>query len=345
MTLRFSILDQSPLGEIETAAEAIQYTVHLAKRAEELGYHRFWVSEHHDSTAVAGSSPEVLMAYLLAQTSTIRIGSGGVMLQHYSPYKVAENFNLLATLAPGRIDLGIGRAPGGYPKSTKALQPIGQLTVTSLDEKLGELVHHLHQSLPVDHPLHGVKATPIPETPASLFLLGTSVSSAELAARSGIPYVFAHFINGNEKVIQDALHTYRSRFQPFRNDKPQAIIAISVIVTEKDEEAKALAANHQNVKIHLESGRTINVNSLQAAEEYGRQAEEGYTLEVHDAQIIHGSKETVRERLLEFHQQYEVDEIILIARMKSYPERLRAYELIHEAFTEQPVSFISNTGK
>lgn len=345
MSLRFSILDQSPLGENETAAEAIQHTVRLAKRAEELGYYRFWVSEHHDSTAVAGSSPEVLMSYLLAQTSTIRIGSGGVMLQHYSPYKVAENFNLLAALAPGRIDLGIGRAPGGYPKSTKALQPAGQSASTSLEDKLLELVHHLHQSLPEDHPLHGVKASPIPETPASLFLLGTSVSSAELAASSGIPYVFAHFINGNETVIHDALHTYRSRFQPIRMEKPQAIIALSVIVTDTDEEAEALAADHQNVKIHLQSGRTIHVGSLQAAEEYGRQAEESYTLEVQKAQIIHGCKETVRERLLDIHRLYEVDEIILIARMKSYLERIRAYERIHEAFTELPVSFVSATGK
>src|ERR671918_1205124 len=121
--LKLSILDQSPVNESETGPEALQHTIELVMKAEEWGYHRFWVAEHHDSGRNMGSSPEVLVSHLLARTTRIRIGSGGVMLQHYSPYKVAENFNVLASLAPGRVDLGIGRGPGGMPQSTKALKP------------------------------------------------------------------------------------------------------------------------------------------------------------------------------------------------------------------------------
>jgi len=332
--LKLSILDQSPIGDNETAEEAFRHTVELVRKAEELGYYRFWVSEHHDSDHVVGSSPEVLMSYLLAQTKRIRIGSGGVMLQHYSPYKVAENFNVLSSLAPGRIDLGIGRAPGGLPRSTRALQH-GEAAqaVKPLEEKLEELVQHLHRKLPHEHPLYGVRATPHPEQTAALYLLGTSPSSAQLAASLGIPYVFAQFINGDAAVIRDAVQTYRSQFKTGVIAKPQPLIAVSVIVTDTDEEAKELAVDSKHVKIQLASGRTINVKSLEAAEEYGRQTDEPFTVEVKDSPIIHGSKETVRRQLLELQREYDVEELIIVASMKGFDKRLRAYELLHEAFS------------
>ncbi|MBE1445344.1 LLM class flavin-dependent oxidoreductase [Paenibacillus sp. OAS669] len=337
MGLKLSILDQSPIDEGETAEEAFRHTVELARKAEELGYYRFWVSEHHDSEKLMGSSPEVLISYLLAHTKRIRIGSGGVMLQHYSPYKVAENFNVLASLAPGRIDLGIGRAPGGLPRSTKALQQESYRGAKPLEEKLVELEQYLNGTLPESHPLYGVKAVPAPQTPPELFLLGTSASSAALAAQTGIPYVFAKFINGDEAVIEQALHTYRTKFVSTLGSKPQAILGVSVIVTDTDEEAKALAVDSKHVKIQLESGKTINVKSLEAAEEYGRQSDEKFTVEVKDAPILHGSKHTVREQLLELQRRYDVEELILIVVMKSFAERLHAYELLQEAFSELTV--------
>lgn len=344
MGLKLSILDQSPIGENETAEQAFRHTIELVKKAEELGYYRFWVSEHHDSDNVVGSSPEVLISHLLAHTRTIRIGSGGVMLQHYSPYKVAENFNVLSALAPGRVDLGIGRAPGGLPRSTRALQQGEATSAKPLEEKLIELEQHLHRKLPEDHPNYGVKAIPYPEQPASLYLLGTSISSAQLAAKTGIPYVFAQFINGDEAAIRESLDTYRKQFNTEGSvvagvaaARTQALLAVSVIVTDTDEEARELAVDSKHVKIHLASGRTINVKTLEAAEEYGRQTDEPFTVEVKDAPIIHGSKETVRKRLLELQQVYEVDELIIVAAMKGFDKRLHAYELLHEAFSEQTV--------
>lgn len=170
MSLKIGILDQSIIFPGQTAAEALANTVRLAQLAETLGFERFWVSEHHDSPGMAGSSPEVLIAYLLAQTSSIRIGSGGVMLQHYSPYKVAENFNVLASLAPGRVELGIGRAPGGLPRSTKALQK-GVAEADTLAEKLTELEQLLHDKTGEEHPLAGLVASPLPKQPADIFCL------------------------------------------------------------------------------------------------------------------------------------------------------------------------------
>ncbi|WP_159881654.1 LLM class flavin-dependent oxidoreductase [Paenibacillus puerhi] len=340
MGLKLSILDQTVIGKHETASAAFRHTLELAQRAEQLGYYRFWVSEHHDTLEVAGSSPEVLIAHLLAKTEHIRIGSGGVMLQHYSPYKVAENFNVLSALAPGRVDLGIGRAPGGLPRSTRALQQSkpGEAPRT-LAEKLTELQQHLAGSLPEEHPLHGVRATPLTEAPAPLYLLGASSSSAGLAAELGIPYVFAQFINGDEEAADQALGTYRDQFRQTAEGlpAPQAILAVSVIVAETDEAARALAADVKSVKIHLESGRTITVKTLEHAEEFGRQTEEKFTIEVKEARIVHGSKATVRAKLIGLAESYGLEELIVTAPVPRFEDRLRVFELLQEAFAEQTV--------
>ncbi|MEK8129242.1 LLM class flavin-dependent oxidoreductase [Paenibacillus filicis] len=340
MGLKLSILDQTVIGKQETAVEAFRHTVELAKRAEELGYHRFWVSEHHDTQEVAGSSPEVLISHLLAKTERIRIGSGGVMLQHYSPYKVVENFNVLAALAPGRVDLGIGRAPGGLPRSTRALQQTQPGTpARTLGEKLVELQQHLTGSLPEEHPLYSVRATPQIETPADLFLLGASSSSAELAAELGIPYVFALFINGDEEVAGQVLRTYREQFRPSEGglSAPHAILAASVVVAETDEEAKRLASDVKSVKIHLESGRTITVKTLEHAEEFGRQTDEKFTIEVKEAKVIHGSSDTVRDQLIELTERYGLQELVLTAPVEKFADRRRGFELLQEAFAAQKV--------
>src|SRR3954452_23441707 len=177
MSYRLSILDQSPIFPGTTASHALQTTVHLAQRAEEWGYSRFWVSEHHHSDQVAGSSPEVLISYLLARTNSIVVGSGGVMLQHYSPYKVAENFHVLSNLAPGRVDLGIGKAPGGLPLSTKALQYGTMNNGNDFEGRLSFLKKLIEDSVDEEHPLSGIQATPIPKERPEVFLLGASANS------------------------------------------------------------------------------------------------------------------------------------------------------------------------
>lgn len=331
MSLKIGILDQSIIFPGQTAAEALANTVRLAQLAETLGFERFWVSEHHDSPGMAGSSPEVLIAYLLAQTSSIRIGSGGVMLQHYSPYKVAENFNVLASLAPGRVELGIGRAPGGLPRSTKALQK-GVAEADTLAEKLTELEQLLHDKTGEEHPLAGLVASPLPKQPADIFLLGTSLSSAELAAEKGYPYAFALFINNDPDTAQKAINTYRNKFNRSFGGEPKAILALSVIASDSEEEANELAGHFKNVRVTLASGKTVNVGTLEQAKEFARQAGETFTAEERDADITRGTKETVRKRLLEIGEQYGVDEFIFTTIIPDFVKRVRSFELLKEAF-------------
>lgn len=335
MALKFGILDQSIVFPGQTSVEALGNTVRLAQIAETLGYERFWVSEHHDSDEFAGSSPEVLMAYLLAQTNSIRIGSGGVMLQHYSPYKVAENFNVLASLAPGRVELGIGRAPGGLPRSTKALQTAEP---GKLDEKIDEAALFLHGAADSEHPLAGLKANPLPQYPADIYVLGTSTASAELAAERGLPYVFALFINNDPDTAQQAFDLYLSKFNNERgHKKPKPILALTVIAADTEEEAAELAGDLKSVRVTLASGKTVNVGSVEKAEEFARQAGEAFTYVVRDADITKGTKETARKRILEFKERYGVEEFIFTTVVNDFEKRVRSFTLIKEAFEELTV--------
>lgn len=330
--LKLSILDQSPLAEGDTQADALRHTVELARKAEEWGYHRFWVAEHHNSERYVGSSPEVLMSHLLASTSRIRIGSGGVMLQHYSPYKVAENFNVLAVLAPGRVDLGIGRGPGGLPRSTRALQQEFSSETLPFREKLVELAQLLRDDLAENHPLFGLQAKPVPAHPADIILLGTTTASAEMAAGLGIPYVFALFLNSDDAVMHQAIEAYRNNFDAAKGTLPEAMLALPVIVSDTDEEAAGYASEIKVVRITLERGRTLTVGSLEAAEEFGKEAQQTFTTEVFEGNVIHGSQETVRSKLNDIQQRYGIAEVIAVTYIKSFQKRLHSYELLSQAF-------------
>ena len=336
--LKLSILDQSPVNASETAPEAFQHTVELAKRAEEWGYHRFWVAEHHGSSGVVGSSPEVLVSHLLAKTNHIRVGSGGVMLQHYSPYKVAENFNVLASLAPGRVDLGIGGGPGGLPHTTRALQQETGYGNKPFSEKLDELNRFLHNNLEENHPLHGLRASPMPPQPADVFILGTTPSSAELAANLSLPYIYALFLNNDDTVMQQALDTYRNRFNATKDAQPQVMLALPVIVADSDGEAAQFAYGMQVVRIRVESGRTLTVFSMDAAEEFARQSQEKCTFTVQDNEVIHGSRETAAKKLRDIQGLYQVDELFIVTAIKDFQKRVHSYELLSEVFTQAKVS-------
>ena len=347
MSLELSILDQSPVHESDSrfrgndGVEALRHTIELAKKAEEWGYHRFWVAEHHSSSRVMGSSPEVLISHLLAHTSRIRVGSGGVMLQHYSPYKVAENFNVLSSLAPGRVDLGIGRGPGGLPRSTAALRR-GVLRQAqderdgsyqnerdmTLPEKLDELRRFLNNELDTDHPLHGLAASPIPPQPPDLFLLGTTRSSGDMAAELAMPYVFALFLNNDEGEMAEAVRRYQAGFGHCNGSQPRTMLALPIIVADTDEEAAEHAAKIQVVRITLDSGRTLTVGSVEAGEEFGKQSGEGYKITVRQAGVVHGAPESVKRQLLEVRRKHSADEIIAVTAIDSFEKRLRSFELL-----------------
>lgn len=327
---KLSILDQSPAAESESGSDAIAHTIFLVQKAEALGYHRFWVAEHHDSPRHMGSSPEVLISHLLAKTNSIRIGSGGVMLQHYSPYKVAENFNVLASLCPGRVDLGIGRGPGGLPKTTKALQQGNDPGINSFEDKLIQLRQYIHDDIEPEHPLYGIKAKPMPEVPADLFLLGTSLSSAELAAHIGLPYVFAVFLNSDPSLMNEALKYYSDNYHNNGYSTAQPMLALPIIVAESETEAAQYASEIIIVRITLASGRTFTVFSIEAAEELGRQSNEEFTYEIQPGSVVHGTKDIVQQKINRIRASHPVEEIFAVTAIKSFEKRVRSYELLSE---------------
>ena len=185
-----------PISDGNTAAQAFSHTVTLAQEVEKLGYTRFWVSEHHNSVSLAGSSPEILISHIAAKTERMRVGSGGVMLPHYSPYKVAENFRVLEALYPNRIDLGVGRAPGGMPIATRALQEGKMVSLDQYPEQIADVAMYLHDQVPENHHYANLKATPVIPTSPDMWLLGSSGESAKIAAQQGASFAFAQFING-----------------------------------------------------------------------------------------------------------------------------------------------------
>jgi luciferase family oxidoreductase group 1 len=328
MSYLLSLLDKSPIADGEDASEALARTIALAQRAERLGFHRFWVAEHHDTPRLASPSPEVLIAYLLARTSRIRVGSGGVMLQHYSPYKVAETFNLLAALAPGRVDLGVGKAPGGLPLSTRALQAgVDPARKPPFAEQLAQLDAFLDDTLADADPLAGVKATPRPAVKAERFLLGASVESAQLAAAEGWSYVHAGHLNGDAALLERVFAAYRSVSGGWA-----PLLAVGVIAAETEARAERLAANLRMFKVHVDTGQSVTVGSVAQAEEFVRQAgAREYRIEEKVPSVIHGTAEHVRAELDRLHRQHGVREFVIDTPIADGAERLASIELLAQA--------------
>jgi luciferase family oxidoreductase group 1 len=325
--MKLSILDQSPISVGLTARDALEQTVKVAQLAERLHYTRFWVSEHHDAANLAGSAPEVLLAHIGARTKEIRIGSGGVMLPHYSSYKVAENFRMLETLYSGRVDVGIGRAPGGMPRSTIALRG-GRVPTADYEEQVSELVAYLTDTLPENHPLYGLRARPIPETTPEMWLLGSSDSSAEVAARQGIAFAFAHFINGDGGA--HAVQTYRETFHTsVLYDAPQALAAVFVFCADTEKRADELASSLDLALLMLASGRPTEwTPTLEMAKNYSYTAYERGFVKENRKRMIVGDPTSVKQQLEHFASLYAVDELMLATTTPGFADRIRSFELI-----------------
>ncbi|MFX0569873.1 LLM class flavin-dependent oxidoreductase [Bacillus pumilus] len=328
MSITLSILDQSLVGENENAEAGIQHTVRLAEAADQLGYHRFWVSEHHNNPQVAGSSPEALAGYLLAKTSNLRIGSGGVMLQHYSPFKVAETFHVLASLAPGRVDLGIGKAPGGLNLSTQALQEDYQASRKDFSQKLVDLKTYLTEQS------NELNAQPIPRLSPDIFLLGGSTESAKFAAKLGISFVFAFFINGDESFLKEA----RETFQTYQKagTRQQFLLAITVSAAEDHEQALLHIKQKETVKVSFSDGRKLNVTSIEDAEKLVKGTKkEHYSIHVQKTGYTAGTKETVHHRLTELAETYDINEFIVLTPIVDIEARIASVTLLKEAFNHE----------
>lgn len=323
MSWRISILDKSPVAENETAADALARTLSLAQQAETLGYHRFWIAEHHNTPQLASPSPELLIAWILGQTRRIRVGSGGVMLQHYSPYKVAENFNLLAAIAPGRVDLGVGKAPGGLPLSTRALQ-LG----LSQQEK-GDFAAQLTQLDGWIKPTseeEAVRATPLPPVPAAGFLLGASAESARLAASLDWDFVFAAHLNGDPDLLREVINTWRA------HSAREVIVAVQAIVAPTQAQADALASAVEVWGVELANGLRVTVASEEQAYAFARQAgSEPLRIARRAQSLLVGTAESVLEQLEALHQQWGINEFIIDTPVADGTARVQSLRLLAHA--------------
>ncbi|GIO57213.1 hypothetical protein BK138_18805 [Paenibacillus rhizosphaerae] len=330
--IKLSILDQSTISEGSNPVEALAQTAAMAQEAERLGYHRFWVSEHHFSPNLAGSSPEVLISHLAAKTSTLRVGSGGVMLPHYSSYKVAENFRLLEGLYPGRIDLGLGRAPGGMPLATRALQEGKMRGEDRYADQIDDLVAYLTDSLSPEHPFAGLLATPMVQTVPEMWLLGSSGGSAGIAAMRGTGFAFAQFINGSGG--SDVMRWYQEHFQPSAIfDKPQSLVAIFAVCAETEEEANRIASSMDLSLILLEKGGSSSgTPSVEKALEYPYSRYDRIRIEENRKRMVVGSPQQVKRRIEELCEEYNADEVMIASITHRFEDKLQSFRLIAEAF-------------
>ena len=330
-----SVLDQSLVRRGATPADALAETVRLAQLADRLGYERYWVAEHHNTSALASTAPEVLIGHIASQTEHIHVGSGGVMLPHYSALKVAEAFRLLETLHPGRIDLGIGRAPGSDARTARALAPSGvPMDLREFPNQLLDLYGFLADDFPPDHEYHGIRAMPRPEAMPALWLLGSSDVSAGYAAELGWPFCYAHFINSHR--ADTALDAYRKLFAPSPvANEPRASMAVSALVAETEEEAEFLSWSRWGWRLMGADGRG-GIPPPEEALAFNYTEPEREYLEVLKRRSIYGSPEQVRERLLTMGERYGVDDFVVVTITYDYAARLRSYELLAEAFGLEP---------
>ena len=324
-----SVLDQTPVPEGLTGPQALQNTLDLARLADDLGFHRYWLAEHH-GLSLAGPAPEVLIGPVAAATRRIRVGSGGVMLPHYSPFKVAEAFSLLAGLFPGRIDLGIGRASGTDPMTTFALQRDRRdASPDDFPQLLAELLAHYDGTFPADHPFARLgRSLPGGDERPEVWLLGSSAQSAIWAAQLGLPYAFADFISPGHPEIAAA---YRERFEPSpRLAAPRTSVGVWAICADTDAEAERLGASIRMSMAMLRRGRPTPVPPPETALRFLEQNPE--IAEDRSRRRIVGSPERVRTGIEEVAAEYQADEVIVVTIVHDHAARRRSYELLAEAF-------------
>jgi luciferase family oxidoreductase group 1 len=330
--LRLGVLDQSPVAEGSPGADALHNTLDLARLADRLGYHRYWVAEHHGGPMLAGPSPEVLIGPIAAATTRLRVGSGGVMLPHYSPLKVAESFSLLAGLYPGRIDLGLGRAPGTDQQTMHALQRDRRhAPPDDFSDQLLELLAYLEDRFPRAHPLARLAAV-LPGRPhrPEPWLLGSSPQSGIWAAELGLPYCFADFINPDGAEIATR---YREQFVPSeRLEQPRTAVCVWTICAETEEEARRLGASWRMAGTLLRQGRLIPVPPVEKALRFLESQGTPLGSAPAGRRAVLGTPETVREQLEAVAAEYAADELLVVTITYSHEARRRSYELIAEAF-------------
>ncbi|WP_234462411.1 LLM class flavin-dependent oxidoreductase [Adhaeribacter terrigena] len=334
--MKLSVLDQSPVRKGGTAQQALKETTDLAKFTEKLGFTRFWVSEHHNTASLAGSSPEVLIAHLANQTTRIKLGSGGVMLPNHSALKVAENFRLLETLFPGRIDLGMGRAPGTDRYTASLLNPSNTFNEDDFTQQLVDLTHFLNDGITGPNQTK-IKASPLAQTVPELWLLSSSGQSGVFAAHFGMGFSFAHFINPNSGA--KLMKLYKEHFQPSEHLKaPKANVAIFIMVADTEEKAQQLQAVMDVQMLKIEKGVREGILPYEEIKDREFTEEEQERIDYNRKRMISGTPAKVKPRLEKLAQDYGVDEIVAVTITHDFADRLRSYELLAEMFELQPLA-------
>lgn len=322
--MKLSILDQSPISTNQTAQEALRASMNLARIGETFGYTRYWIAEHHALPGLACSAPEVMLGYIGANTKTIRIGSGAVLLPYYKPYKVAETYNLLATLFPDRIDVGIGRAPGGPAEASNALSDNYLQHVYKMPELVNELIKY------VDDKEAELKASPLPHIRPELWMLGTSKKSASFAAENGLAYCFGQFMSDDNG--EEIIRHYRHSFQPRQNgQKPYVILTVTVICAETTQEAEDIALSPIVWELQKEKGEgSHGVPSVDEAKEFQRNLRDQKAIEKIKSKMIIGNPYEVKSKLTELQSGVQADEIMIVTITHSPKDKHQSYQLLAE---------------
>jgi luciferase family oxidoreductase group 1 len=327
--MRLSVLDQSMTASGRSPADAIRETLALGPLLEALGYHRFWLSEHHNSGSVAGSAPEVLLAALAATTSTIRLGSAGIMLPHYSALKVAEAFRVLEALAPGRIDLGVGRAPGSDRRTSYALNPHPDEAVNAFPSQLRDLMAWVAQApLPENHPFRGVEAQPTGPGSPQIWMLGSSTYGAQVAAFFGLPFCYAYFFTEGQGAME-ALRLYRENYRPSAaHPRPHSAIAVSALAAETQDEAFRLHSSRESWRAEFERGRFVPLPTPEEAALYPFTPAELQRQADGRARAAIGTPDLVARRLGEIAASHQADEVVIVTAAHDPAARRRSFRLI-----------------
>lgn len=342
MGLPLSVLDLSPIDAGSNSGQALQNTLELARRAERLGYTRYWLAEHHNTSMLASSTPEIMIGHVAQVTEHIRVGSGGVMLPNHASLKVAETFRVLEALHPGRIDLGIGRAPGTDPTTALALRRSRvALGADDFPEQMAELLAFSGEEdgFSSEHPFRRVQAAPTDVPLPPIWLLGSSDYSAQAAAELGLGFAFAHHINPSFAV--PAVDLYRMLFKPSeRFPEPKVIVATSVVCAETDEQAEELTSSMGLAWVNLRSGRSAPLPSPEEARAYRFNAMEKAIAQESRSRVTAGSPALVREKLLRLAEATGADELMITSIVYGFENRAKTYELLAAAFELQPFTSI-----
>jgi luciferase family oxidoreductase group 1 len=335
-TIPFSVLDLAPVTTGSTSADALRNTLDLARLADRLGYHRYWLAEHHSMPGIASSTPAVLIGHVADATARLRVGSGGVMLPNHAPLVVAEQFGTLEALHPGRIDLGIGRAPGTDPHTARALRrTAGPLSADDFPEQLVDLIGFFEGSFPDDHPFRRIRAVPAYGNMPAIWLLGSSGYSAQVAGLLGLPFAFAHHFSSANTL--PALELYRSTFRPSEAlARPYAMVAANVLCADGDDEAQWLAGSGRLSMLRMRRGEPGTLPSPEEAAEHPYSDDDRRLIEQHTASNIVGGPATVRARIDELCAATAADELMITTMVYDHRRRLHSFELVAELYGLSP---------